>query len=745
MNSNSSTTIGVVVSSLHETYESVVWSGVRDSAMRRGINLLTFVATSIDQESNLDFHYHTISDIIHSSHVDGVVLSLGSIADLTDPGFVEVYSRTFQPLPTIGVSFQADCIPCVVADNHTGMEAMVTHLIKEHGRQHIAFVKGPKGHPEAEARFEAYQSALAKSSFTVQDDLILPGNFCRKSGVAAIETLLTHKTAFDAVVCVNDETALGVTEALERNHFHVPTQLSVTGFDDAEEATLSSPSLTSVHQPFYQIGATAVQLLAGTIFNGKPTPNSISLPASPVFRRSCGCFPICIRETGGLGSIPAQHTTSDVVNRIITRLGFHLRTAFSSTPTELPWTVLFEEIVENFDADIKNSSKATTFLAMVDSLMFQFGNYPYVTDMMQGFLFEISNHMTGTIFEQQHLTNGNAILQKAHVLLREHQLKIEKREAVRKENELHQLRETSQRIISIYDRSRLWSTILRDLPKLGIRRFAFAAYPTSPTSNQDVWRMPKEVNVLLAFDKDNGATINADSPQTMRTADIIPSIFRHSPPWHYIFMPVAFAKEQLGYLLIGHELNHPLPMYEELRLHLASSYKSALLMESLKHKSMKDELTSLYNRRGFIALAEQLTQTALSHDGRLMVFYVDVDGLKSINDIQGHEVGDEAIVGAAQVLEQTFRNQDIIGRLGGDEFAIVITVDDTFNPNKIIRQRLEFNIEAFNQHKPRSFKLSMSVGSALFRPSDGTRFESILNDADMRMMCNKRERKKMRM
>jgi diguanylate cyclase (GGDEF)-like protein/PAS domain S-box-containing protein len=111
--------------------------------------------------------------------------------------------------------------------------------------------------------------------------------------------------------------------------------------------------------------------------------------------------------------------------------------------------------------------------------------------------------------------------------------------------------------------------------------------------------------------------------------------------------------------------------------------------------SLADELTSLYNRRGFLTLSEQQIKIARRMKQRLLLIYADMNEMKKINDTFGHAKGDEAIKALAEILKNTFRESDIIARIGGDEFAILAT---TFRARseRTYMERLKANIDAYN-------------------------------------------------
>ena len=156
----------------------------------------------------------------------------------------------------------------------------------------------------------------------------------------------------------------------------------------------------------------------------------------------------------------------------------------------------------------------------------------------------------------------------------------------------------------------------------------------------------------------------------------------------------------------------------------------------VRQLALTDELTALYNRRGFFLLAGQQLKIAQRTQLPCCLLFADVDGLKQINDTFGHEVGDRAIVDASQLLKQTFRDADIIARLGGDEFVILIPAGS--DSVDILCLRLQTNIDEFNQAAARSYQLAMSVGVQICALTDDPSLEQLLAQADKLMYEHKR-------
>lgn len=153
--------------------------------------------------------------------------------------------------------------------------------------------------------------------------------------------------------------------------------------------------------------------------------------------------------------------------------------------------------------------------------------------------------------------------------------------------------------------------------------------------------------------------------------------------------------------------------------------------------SLADELTGLYNRRGFLAFCKQHLQTIRRTNKGIVMVYADLDGLKGINDSFGHTEGDRALVKAAELLKETFRSSDVLGRLGGDEFTILAAVDPDGGREKLLA-RLHEKFDNYNALRVSPYNLSISVGVAQLDPEANESMEDLMAAADAAMYENKR-------
>ena len=154
------------------------------------------------------------------------------------------------------------------------------------------------------------------------------------------------------------------------------------------------------------------------------------------------------------------------------------------------------------------------------------------------------------------------------------------------------------------------------------------------------------------------------------------------------------------------------------------------MINRLYEHSIEDELTGLYNRRGFLKIAKDTIR--LMHKKEYCIMFIDLDKMKDINDKYGHDIGDRALIFTAKILKQSFREGDIISRFGGDEFVVFISdVQDAMIEK--IKERIADNLNAVNTGKRNRFKLSLSIGVAKQRTEDELSLNQIINNADSDM------------
>jgi diguanylate cyclase (GGDEF)-like protein len=163
------------------------------------------------------------------------------------------------------------------------------------------------------------------------------------------------------------------------------------------------------------------------------------------------------------------------------------------------------------------------------------------------------------------------------------------------------------------------------------------------------------------------------------------------------------------------------------------------LENKVRDLSLRDELTDIYNRRGFYLLADQALRLAQRTTEPFFVLFLDVDRLKFVNDTFGHEIGSELLKEVALILKSTIRSSDVLGRLGGDEFAVAgnAEADDI----KLIAERMEAATLKVNACTDRHYTVSFSFGYVIAEPDGHQSLDDLLSQADRIMYQAKREKR----
>jgi diguanylate cyclase (GGDEF)-like protein len=191
----------------------------------------------------------------------------------------------------------------------------------------------------------------------------------------------------------------------------------------------------------------------------------------------------------------------------------------------------------------------------------------------------------------------------------------------------------------------------------------------------------------------------------------------------------------------GMPLREPSTADDELgrleRVLVLSGTRVVELQGELRRMGTSDALTRLMNRRGFLPTAEHQLEVAKRNNRRMALTFLDLDGLKVINDTLGHSAGDGMITEAAYVMRETFRASDLIARMGGDEFCILFETGSEHEAEAALG-RLQDAVDAANGQEGRPFILSMSAGFAMFDPQTPCTLDQLLGAADQKMYEHKR-------
>ncbi len=254
----------------------VINRGIEVGARRRGFDLLI---------SSVGFNDDNVLARIAAlaGKADGLILhdrmlSAVGIAKLAET--VPIVTLAGSPTPA---SLNVRC------DNESGIRALVRHLVIDHGYRSLGYVSGRADSPDNRTRSRAFETEAAATGAEIETGPAWQGNYSAAGGANVIASLLDAGRKLPrAILCANDQTALGVIHALAQRGIQVPRDVAITGFDDVPVARHLHPPLTTVRQPMEDLGATAFDVLYSRISAGGGTRDTV-LPVELVVRESCGC------------------------------------------------------------------------------------------------------------------------------------------------------------------------------------------------------------------------------------------------------------------------------------------------------------------------------------------------------------------------------------------------------------------------------------------------------------------------
>ena len=220
-----------------------------------------------------------------SAKVDGLLITEGIVSS-------EQLGLLAARLPVTVVAGSPDepHVDVVDADNQAGIQALVSHLVEHHGRTRLFHIAGPPQAPDARQRRSAFAESLTRYPGVTQAGCF-EGQFAAISGQLAVREILAgpRRDLPAAIVCGNDQMAIGAMRELRTAGIEVPADIAVTGFDDMHLGALLTPPLTTVHQPMRRLGERACSFLLERIADPARPRRVELLPTRLVVRESCGC------------------------------------------------------------------------------------------------------------------------------------------------------------------------------------------------------------------------------------------------------------------------------------------------------------------------------------------------------------------------------------------------------------------------------------------------------------------------
>lgn len=227
-----------------------------------------------------------IMELPEFEYFDGAIVALDTITYAPTASFVMDKLRNSN-IPFITLNKPVDGHACLQTSSYEAQYKVVEHMIKDHGFKDIIYVRGPKGNPEADNRYDGFVKALADYNIPFKEENVYEGGFVLESGIQAAIQLHSKGLTADAIICANDAMAVGVLEYFKMVGIRVPEDVKIAGFDNSETGIYSNPAITSIDKNPHELGYRSIKEMV-EIMDGEE-PENVVISAEVSCRESCGC------------------------------------------------------------------------------------------------------------------------------------------------------------------------------------------------------------------------------------------------------------------------------------------------------------------------------------------------------------------------------------------------------------------------------------------------------------------------
>ncbi len=752
-------TICVMIGDVSYDFTSEMMNGINDAAKREGVQLFYMTgmqkhADSADpnKEHETASRHNSIYDYANLVGADAYIISCGSLSgfecELAYQEFLKRFEGTVYVVLQEKIEIDGPGKSCITIDNYNSYCKCIEHLIRDHGYQKIAYVSGPKEHPESREREKAYRDTMEKHGLQVNDSMIAYGDL---SGFVdkQVSKLLDNYPGLEAIAFGNDEMAKAGYRVCAEYGLQVGKDIAITGFDDFTTGRSLIPPLTTISQNAYQMGELAVMQALAMAQGKRAEP--MKLTTQLHIRNSCGCNQVGSVGTFDEGEMDARQYVIDVIRKLQADiLGMYDMAGQEHIPA------LIEKLMVYI-----------TSLAL-DDLSLSFDKQA-LSDFLAGFAREMDN-------------NGVLIAERIHAFLLQSPDQI-RQPAILKlfrillfiQGYLYsdKVRETEKRFESFRHQAWFIPGFIRDLVVLededeGVFRIVVEKLQGIGLDNVYVCLLPEPQilresgfgslpdRLLLAAYASGSASISYPRSQmpVIDAYSTLRNLKGMNDESHLISFSIFSGDVQYGILLCqANKEKIPLLHVIGLQLGILLNFldlksKERIVGRELEHirerieilnfLSEYDALCNVFNRRGFIERAIRMNRDNVGKHA--ICVFMDMDHLKEINDNFGHSSGDDVLCVVGDILKRTVRSGDLVARIGGDEF-VGMFITDNQDFDLAFRSRLKEAFDEYNSASGKPYYVEVSMGVAEFVCRQGLEISKIINDADRYLYEEKKHRR----
>lgn len=710
------------------------------------------------------YQYNTLYSCAKSKGFDAIIIEYGSISSfLNEEQKKEFLESLGNDIPVVLLAGEADGYSSVGVNNSAGLEQAILHLIDKHQCTKIGFVSGPvETSQDAKERLETYRNTMADRGLDAGDDWIVYGNFSEFSE-EIVDDLISRHPDIQAIVCANDQMAIGAYDSLIKRGLMPGRDILVTGFDNSPVATLLEPHLTTVKADTKELAYRAIMECANIINNKNEIHEYVN--SQLIVNGSCGC-----------GNQSAVDDDGLVMMNEIRELGVK---TVADNMFEKYFNFYFES-----ERTLQMRRQVESFFEYFFSLVDDAGNLRIDTDQFKLEYDKFCNSYEEGFVDLDHFLTLGFVMQNCldRMLANEHD-KLELSRVMTLSNQNLMSSIMKQKMVAD-EQGKIFEIVLtnitRDMVQFAreedkkylsvLNKFRRMEAPSGYIftyeegivhKDNEEWIRPDKIYAKAYYNKDDshiyeGLECPADFDDIFSTK-FVPNDRRfdmlvtplYSGETQYGIMMLETGLDKFRYASqIACQISVSIEVLEiikkqnaikqELEKNLAQTVANNKILDEM---SRSDPLTGISNRRGYLDRVKTIMEGEMYQGRRAIVLYADMDNLKVINDEFGHDDGDFSLKTIAKALSESFRQADVVARMGGDEFAaFALVADDNFSVT--IRERITGALKRMNDASSKPYYVNMSIGTHEFVIGEEKNIDQILNKADANLYHEKKNKVK---
>lgn len=765
--------IGLLTSHLEDDYANAVCKGCEIGAKEADVNLFIFAGRYLEAEyfdkerAQYEYQYNTLFSYPNKDNMDALLIMLGTIGCAMNYESRLQFLKQYEGIPIVLIGSEMEGYSNIIFDNRTGLREEVEHMIVKHGATRIGFVSGPVTNGDAMERLQVYKDVLMEHHLPVLEERIVYGNFSEYSQ-EVVADLLDRNPDLQAIVFANDQMAIGGYTVMKERGIRIGADILVGGFDDADCCLKLIPNLTTVKADAVELGYQAVLDALQCIENPQQQIHS-TVASTLLCRKSCGCQGFEFQDIAQYTDIDIEK--ADTAEQIAEVLNSYFFYSYNQSEAIGDCRKAVQEFVQNvmhaYDSkDLDGYSigaLVNQFAELVDSEKSSLGKF-ISTDVIFNGLDVLSQKLFYLYpeEEQQFLVCQlmNAIYKRM--------IEINTTQLRQKEMDIEDLNHLINRIAQDmltfeHDDDAAYGVVIDKMVQLHMDSSYLYTYEKPITHYAgDHWEVPDSVELKAYHNREQVCEV-PEEQQRIPFKDFFQNSYLPSDRrYTMVVSPMACALEHYGIWLceVEHQyfnfissinnqlfsavkIIHLLQEKEATKLQLEQSLQQIkennLILDEV---SKSDELTGIYNRRGFLAMVKAMLLRKENQGQKAIAMYIDMDNLKIVNDRFGHEEGDFSLRFIADVLKESMRQQDIVARMGGDEFAVFAIVGEWKNAEEEIRNRIQTLTREKNALSGKDYLVNMSIGFCDFVCHQGVDISEVLDEADKNLYFEKQHKKK---